>query len=122
MNARLPAASDPPATTIPGVNVPPTCYSRSNYLAPRQTTVRVTNYRAVDRSFSPQLSSLYWRPAGRTVSIPNTFATGYGQLNAAGFPRNQFVRGYVRRDGTYVRPYWRNSPTDGLPTCRLIRC
>lgn len=122
----IPAVTIPavtiPATTIPAVTIPAKCYSGAYDLAPRQTTVRATNYRALDRSFSPQLSSQYWRRAGRSVSVPNTFASGYGELNAAGFPKNQYVRGYVRRDGTYVRPYWRNSPTDGLPTCRFIRC
>ena len=24
--------------------------------------------------------------------------------------------------GAFVSGYWRNSPTDGLPTCRIIRC
>jgi hypothetical protein len=99
-----------------------TCFSSSTALAPSQTTVRVRNYRATDRRFSPHLSSLYWQRAGLTVSYPNVFAPGYGQLNGAGFPKNQYVRSYLRRDGTFVNAYWRNSPTDGLPTCRIIRC
>jgi hypothetical protein len=49
-------------------------------------------------------------------------AAGFGELNAAGFPKNQYVRSYVRRDGTFVHSYWRNSPSDGLPTCRVISC
>jgi hypothetical protein len=46
----------------------------------------------------------------------------YGQLNAAGYPKNQWVNGYYRSNGTYVQGYWRNSPNDGLPTCRIIHC
>jgi hypothetical protein len=59
---------------------------------------------------------------GRTVSYPKVHASGYGQLNGAGFRKNQYVRSYLRRDGTFVNGYWRNSPTDGLPTCRIIHC
>lgn len=49
-------------------------------------------------------------------------ARRYGGFNEAGFPKNQYVRPYLRRDGTFVHGYWRNSPSDGLPTCRIIRC
>jgi hypothetical protein len=43
-----------------------------------------------------------------------------GKLNAAGFSLNQYVRPYMRRDGTPVNGYWRNSPSDGLPTHSLL--
>jgi hypothetical protein len=46
----------------------------------------------------------------------------YGEINGAGFPKTQYVRPYFRSNGTYVQGYWRNSPNDGLPTCRIIRC
>jgi hypothetical protein len=111
-----------PAKRVPGQRVPGTCFNSASAPAPAQTSVRVSRYGVVDPMFSPQLSRRYWRTAGPTVSYPNVYASGFGGLNAAGFPKNQYVRSYFRRDGTFVHSYWRNSPTDGLPTCRIIRC
>jgi len=56
------------------------------------------------------------------VSVPAPTAPGFGEFNAAGFPKNQYVRPYVTRTGTLVSGYWRNSPSDGLPTCHIISC
>jgi hypothetical protein len=39
-------------------------------------------------------------------------ASGSG-LNDVGCPKNQWVSGYTRADGTYVAGYYRNSPSDG---------
>src|SRR5262249_45721045 len=91
-------AVDYPAQTIPGTTIPRTCLDSGSYLAPYQTTVRVSGYKALDPSFSPTLSDDYWRGAG---SAPDYTAPGFGELNAAGFPKNQYVRSYVRRDGTF---------------------
>jgi hypothetical protein len=38
---------------------------------------------------------------------------GAGDLNDVGCPKNQWVSGYYRADGTYVDGYFRNSPSDG---------
>jgi hypothetical protein len=118
----IPAVSIP-AMTIPGYELPRRCFdTTAAVLPPSRTTVRVRNYRAVDRQYSPQLSATFWRRAGRSVSIPDYAAPGFGEVNGAGFPKNQYVRPYIRRDGTYVSGYWRNSSTDGLPTCRITSC
>lgn len=57
---------------------------------------------------------------------PNGSSSGstshYGELNEAGFPKNQYVRPYTRKDGTHVDGYYRNSPSDSLPTCHYISC
>jgi len=130
-----------PAQYIPGQRIPGSCYSDTAggqlnvssaalggtvrvpaAFSPLRSTVRVRNYRVIDPSYSAELSSSYWRRSGPSVSIPDVTASGFGELNAAGFPKNQYVRGYIRRDGTVVSGYWRNSPTDGLPTCRVISC
>jgi hypothetical protein len=111
-----------PAQHYSAQHYPGACFSTTSAFAPTRTTVRVRNYASVDRQFSPQRTSSYWNNAGPTVSYPNVSASGFGGYNAAGFPKNQYVRSYVRRDGTFVGSYWRNSPTDGLPTCRIIRC
>lgn len=116
-------ASKIPTYKVPALKVP--SYKAPNLrliLPPSQTTIRVSGYGAIDPSYSPQLTSDYWSAAGRTVSYPDPTAPGYGELNAAGFPKNQYVRPYVRRDGTMVSGYWRNSPSDGLPTCQIISC
>jgi len=55
------------------------------------------------------------------VSSSQDFS-GVGGVNDAGYPKNQYVRPHMRRDGTYVQGYWRNSPNDGLPTCKVIDC
>jgi hypothetical protein len=112
-------AQDYPAQTIPGTTIPGSCFDADSYLAPSQTNVRTSNYGALDPQFSSSLSTSYWRGAG---SVPDYTAHGFGELNEAGFPKNQYVRSYVRRDGTFVHGYWRNSPSDGLPTCRIINC
>jgi hypothetical protein len=116
-----------PATTLPPVDLPATtlpggCFDTPSSFALPNTTVRVSSYSAIDPSFSPALSERYWSAAGPGVSVPDPTAPGFGQDNAAGFPRNQYVRPYVRTDGTLVSGYWRNDPTDGLPTCRVVSC
>jgi hypothetical protein len=111
-----------PAQHYSAQHYPGACFSTTSTFAPTRTTVRVRNYVSVDSQFSPQRTSSYWTNVGPTVSYPNVSASGFGGYNAAGFPKNQYVRSYVRRDGTFISGYWRNSPTDGLPTCRIIRC
>jgi hypothetical protein len=131
-----------PATTIPATTLPATALPVTHLVAikiaaqrlPRtcldvpvaftlqHTTVRVAGYSAIDPKFSPTLSARYWKAEGAAVSIPDPTAPGFGSANAAGFPKNQYVRPYMRSDGTPVSGYWRNSPSDGLPTCRVISC
>jgi hypothetical protein len=111
-----------PAQHLPAQHVRGVCLSTSSAFALPNTSIRVSHYGRVDGRFSSTLTSRYWRHAGRAVSYPNPYASGFGELNGAGFPRNQYVRPYFRRDGTFVNGYWRNSSTDGLPTCRIIRC
>jgi hypothetical protein len=82
--------------------------------------VRVSGYDGLDGSYSQALTDRYWDDLRATA--PDPTAPGFGEVNAAGFPKNQYVRPYVRRDGTVVSGYWRNSPSDGLPTCRVITC
>ena len=119
--ARTIAARTLPAQTIPGSTLPRRCFNVPKAFALANTTVRTSNYDALDPGYSPTLTSEYW-DAASDVSVPDPTAAGFGELNAAGFPKNQYVRSYVRRDGTFVHSYWRNSPSDGLPTCRVISC
>jgi hypothetical protein len=119
--ARTIAAQTLPAQTIPGSTLPGRCFNVPKAFALANTTVRTSNYDALDPGYSPNLTGEYW-DAAPEVSVPDPTAVGFGELNAAGFPKNQYVRSYVRRDGTFVHSYWRNSPSDGLPTCRVISC
>jgi hypothetical protein len=57
-----------------------------------------------------------------TPSYGSGSSSYYGQPNAAGFPKNQYVHAYHTKSGKYVSGYWRNSPTDGYPTCKVIHC
>jgi hypothetical protein len=110
------------AQHLPAQHVAAICLRTSANFAPAKTTVRISHYRSIDPAFAAKLSTTYWNTAGTTVSYPNVYAEGFGSLNAAGFPKDQYVRPYLRRNGTFVAGYWRNSPTDGLPTCRIIHC
>jgi hypothetical protein len=49
-------------------------------------------------------------PSVTTPSVPYYGgATGFGAISSVtGQPRTEMVSGYVRRDGTYVRPYYRS--------------
>jgi hypothetical protein len=122
---RIPAQTIPaqtvPAQTIPAQSVPGGCFDVPRAFARANTTVRTSNYAALDAGYSEAFSDRYWS-ATPDVSMPDPTAAGFGEFNAAGFPKNQYVRPYVRRDGTFVHGYWRNSPSDGLPRCHVIRC
>ena len=114
----IPAATIP-ATTIPALHVPRRCFDLRTV---SNTTIRISNYDRIDPLYDSRATGDYWRTTGLTSAAPDYTASGFGGVNAAGFPKNQYVRPYVRRDGTFVSGYWRNSPTDGLPTCRIIQC
>ena len=58
-------------------------------------------------------NSSYYRPS---------YPSYYGQLNRAGYPKNQYVSPYFRSNGTYVGGYLGNSPHDSYRTCSIIRC
>jgi hypothetical protein len=111
-----------PGQTIPGQRIPGTCLDAPQAFEPQETTVTAPEaYSALDSDYSPQLTSRYWSSAP-DAGTPDPTAPGFGELNAAGYPRNQYVRPYMRRDGTMVSGYWRNSPNDGLPTCQVVSC
>jgi hypothetical protein len=61
-------------------------------------------------------------PPYSTPPYGSNSSSYYGQPNTAGFPKNQYVHGYYTKSGKYVSGYWRNSPTDGYPTCKVIHC
>lgn len=123
-------AIDYPARTLPGRTLPRTCFDGGDFLAPEDTSVLADGYDRVDPEFSLELSRAYWDsvasadtgPGYSGALAPDVTAAGYGELNDAGFPKNQYVGSYYRRDGTFVGGYWRNSSSDGLPTCRFISC
>ena len=113
-----------PAVTIPGYTIPARCYDtdKSEVLPPSQTTVRVRSYSRIDSQFSLALSIAYWRKTGDSSSVPSHAAQGFGQVNAAGRVKNQYVRPYLRSNGTFVPGHWRYGKVDGKPTCKIIRC
>ena len=65
----------------------------------------------------PSYTSSYHAP-----TYPSYTSSYDGQLNAAGFPKNQYVSPYVTKSGKYVGGHYRNSPADGLRTCSIVRC
>jgi hypothetical protein len=113
---------DIPASDIPASTIPATCFDVANDFALRDTTIRTGGYERIDPLYSMARTTGYWNQLGSTNLTPDPTAAGFGQYNAAGYPKNQYVRPYVRSDGTAVSGYWRNSPSDGLPTCDVISC
>ena len=113
-----------PAVTIPGYTVPQRCFDtdESDPLPPSKTTVRVRHYGPIDSHFSLVLSVAYWRQTGSSSSVPSHAAEGFGEANAAGGTRNQYVRPYLRDNGTFVPGHWRYGKVDGKPTCKIIGC
>lgn len=111
-----------PGQTIPGQVIPRQCFDVPAAYAPDKTTILADGIGRVDPKFSEQVSDEYWSDTGDASLRPDYSAPGFGETNAAGYPKNQYVRSYLRRDGTFVHGYWRNSPSDGLPTCHVISC
>jgi hypothetical protein len=101
----LPAGFRPVPTHVPNMSYG---LSTTTYLG----SYRLPTYRLPSLS-SYRLPTYHYRP---------TYSGSIGGFNAAGFPKNQYVRPYIRSDGTSVNGYWRNSPTDGLPTCQFVSC
>lgn len=66
----------------PAQKIQGTCFNGGAAFTPARTTVRVSHYDTVDRGFSPQLSTRYWRNGGSTTSYPNVYAAGFGGTNA----------------------------------------
>ncbi|MGA8222526.1 MAG: hypothetical protein WB780_12800 [Candidatus Acidiferrales bacterium] len=59
-------------------------------------------------------------PAGQNTSSTATAPCAengscYGDLNANGVPKTVHVNGYYRKDGTYVRGYYRSAPGSNPP-------
>jgi hypothetical protein len=113
-----------PAFTIPAYTVPERCFDSvaTDAPPPSETTVRIRNYQHVDSSFSLALSVAYWRQTGKSSMVPDYSADGFGETTASGFAKNQYVRAYVRTDGTFVPGHWIRAVTDGRPTCKIVFC
>lgn len=113
-----------PAVTIPGYTIPARCFDTDKTEAPppSETTVRVRSYNRIDSQFSLALSIAYWRQTGNSSSVPSHAARGFGEVNAAGHVKNQYVRPYLRSNGTFVPGRWRYGNIHGQPTCKIIRC
>lgn len=70
----------------------------------------------------------YSSSAGKTyepeVVLPPTYGviaengSYYGQPNVNGVPKTVAVSGYYRKDGTYVRGYYRSAPGSNPPSTR----
>ena len=119
----IPAVSIP-AFTVAGYTVPEKCFDseKNDALPPSKTSVRVRNYHRIDSNFSLSLSIAYWRQTGASSLVPEHSAEGFGESTAAGFAKNQYVRAYIRTDGTFVPGHWRHGTSGGRPTCKFIRC
>ena len=62
-----------------------------------------------------------YEPAAVTTPVYGRVAENgsyYGQPNVNGVPKTLAVNGYYRKDGTYVRGYYRSSPGSNPPSTR----
>ena len=110
-------------TRIPAQHIARTCLDApAAFALPKTTLLSTAGYRSIDDHYSPQLTARYWDSAGPSVDIPDPDAAGFGETDAAGLPKNQYVRSYIRTDGTFVLGYWRNSPDDGVSACSVVGC
>jgi hypothetical protein len=127
-NVTIPSITVPavtiPAFTIPAITIPERCFDdeKTDVPPPSETTVRIRHYERIDATFSLSLSVAYWRQTGTSTLVPNYRAEGFGESNAAGHVKNQYVRSYFRSDGTFVPGYWRYGKSYGRATCTVIRC
>jgi hypothetical protein len=81
------------AIHIPAVHVGQTCIDAPRAFALSRTSLLPTaGYTTIDAGYSPQLTQRYWQSAGASVDIPDPTGSGFGDTNAAGFPKNQYVR------------------------------
>src|SRR6476619_6457886 len=88
-----------PAVTIPEYTIPARCFDTDTEVPPpSETTVRMRSYNRIDSQFSLALSIAYWRQTGNSSSVPNHAAKGFGEVDAAGHLKNQYVRTYVRNN------------------------
>jgi len=62
----------------------------------------VLDYHTIDRRYTPL-------PLAENGSY-------YGQLNENGVPKTVFVKGYYRKDGIYVKSYYRSLPNSNYTT------
>ena len=94
-----------PAFTTPGYTVPERCFEgeKTEVLPPSKTSVRVRNYDRIDSSFSLALSIAYWRQTGPSSLVPDQIAEGFGESTAAGLAQSQYVRAYIRTDGSWCQ-------------------
>jgi hypothetical protein len=79
-------------------------YSSPSGLSAEQSS----NPEILDSRISPADPTI---PSATTPSVPyyGGGTTGYGAISSAtGLPRTEMVSGHFRRDGTYVRPYYRS--------------
>src|ERR1700687_2021975 len=79
-----------------------------------QTDNRGTHSTATDQSLTSPIGggSTANSSTVPTASSPTCAENGscYGDLNANGVPKTVHVNGYYRKDGTYVRGYYRSAP------------
>jgi hypothetical protein len=64
-------------------------------------------------SAAPKAEAVYQNsPAPQTYNVAHVAENGsyYGQPNQHGVPKTVAVKGYYRRDGTYVRGHYRSAP------------
>lgn len=124
----IPAVTIPaitiPAFTVPAHKVPGRCFDSETTDAPppAKTSVRVRNYQQIDSQFSLALSAVYWRQTGKSSQVPDSSAEGFAEATASGSSNNQYVRAYVRTDGTFVPGHWVRATSGGRPTCSIIAC
>ena len=103
------AAQDYPAQNYPAQNYPARQVSQnckqvaSGFLPTQATVLPATQLGGIDRSYSPELTDPLLAGLGSHATLPDFEASGFGELNQAGFPKNQYVPTYFRHDANGKR-------------------
>ncbi|HEY0628571.1 MAG TPA: hypothetical protein VGD23_04505 [Sphingomicrobium sp.] len=99
------------ATTVASSDGPWSRYQSSGTSTATQPTTSYSSsgYQPYNSGTTYRPRTTYVPPVG-TYAAPKCESTGcYGVISTTtGRPRTQYVSGYYRKDGTYVRPYYRS--------------
>jgi hypothetical protein len=82
-------------------------------VSPSHSTLPQPIYSPAPSTINTQPTRIYNRQPTKVAPTPAPPPSALGGYNDKGCPKDQYVNGYYRKNGTYVEGYYRNSPTDG---------
>jgi hypothetical protein len=109
LKADDPAPVSPPPTVVNKPVIPPEPLATAQEPAPTSQPVTAQQQLVAEQTTSnPSVDSPASAPPSQVA--PSTSTRTYSRRPDDSAPRDVHVRGYTRKDGTYVAPYTRRSP------------